>query len=64
MFEQLTWEPDRALLGDLVFRLEQTGDDGWERGVDCFALYKNRQLLPEEACVVDVADPEFTGARS
>jgi Glycosyltransferase WbsX/Methyltransferase domain len=47
MFERLTWLPDRALLGDLVFRLEQSRSDGWELGDECFAFYKNRQLVEQ-----------------
>jgi predicted O-methyltransferase YrrM len=47
VFEQLIWQPDRALLGDLVFRIEQAKDDRWELGDDCFALYKNRQLIDQ-----------------
>ncbi len=47
MFERLSWHPDRALLGDLVFRLEQSKDDSWELGDACFALYKNRQLIDQ-----------------
>jgi hypothetical protein len=48
MFERLTWLPDRALLGDLVFRLEQTPTaEPWDAGNDCFAFYKNRQLVEQ-----------------
>jgi hypothetical protein len=47
MFERLTWLPDRALLGDLVFRLEQSQSDDWELGDECFRLYKNRQLIEQ-----------------
>jgi hypothetical protein len=47
LFEHLTWQPDRVLLGDLVFRLEQAPGEPWERGADCFALYKNRQLIDQ-----------------
>jgi hypothetical protein len=47
MFERLTWLPDRALLGNLVFRLEQERSDRWELGDDCFAFYKNRQLVEQ-----------------
>jgi Glycosyltransferase WbsX/Methyltransferase domain len=49
LFENLIWRPDRALLGDLVFRLEQVKDDRWELGDDCFSLYKNRQLIEQFA---------------
>ena len=47
MFENLTWLPDRALLGDLVFRLEQSSGQDWELGDNCFRLYKNRQLIEQ-----------------
>jgi hypothetical protein len=47
MFERLTWLPDRALLGDLVFRLEESRNDRWELGDDCFRFYKNRQLVEQ-----------------
>lgn len=45
MFERLTWLPDRALLGDLVFRLEESRSEDWELGDDCFRFYKNRHLV-------------------
>jgi hypothetical protein len=47
MFERLSWLPDRALLGDLVFRLEPSRSDRWELGDDCFRFYKNRQLVEQ-----------------
>jgi predicted O-methyltransferase YrrM len=47
VFERLRWEADRAVLGDLVFRLEQSRDERWELGDECFALYKNRQLVDQ-----------------
>ncbi|MBV8645226.1 MAG: glycoside hydrolase family 99-like domain-containing protein [Candidatus Eremiobacteraeota bacterium] len=49
MFERLIWHSDRALLGDLVFRLEQVKDERWDLADDCFALYKNRQLIEQFA---------------
>ena len=45
MFEQIKWLPDRALLGNLVFRLEQARDEEWELGDECFRFYKNQQLV-------------------
>jgi hypothetical protein len=45
MFERLTWLPDRTLLGDLVFRLEQSRSDSWELGDECFGFYKDRRLV-------------------
>src|ERR1700730_15050562 len=47
MFEHLIWLPDRALLGDLVFRIEHSLSD--QDGVrdDCFRFYKNRQLVEQ-----------------
>ena len=48
MFERLIWLADRALLGDLVFRLEPAPPDGgWELGDECFRFYKNRQLVEQ-----------------
>ncbi|HEY6332826.1 MAG TPA: glycoside hydrolase family 99-like domain-containing protein [Blastocatellia bacterium] len=47
MFEKLTWLPDRALIDDLVFRLEQSSGADWELGDQCFRLYKNRQLVEQ-----------------
>jgi hypothetical protein len=47
MFERLTWLPDRTLLGDLVFRLEQSRSDSWELGDECFGFYKDRRLVEE-----------------
>src|ERR1700730_9097266 len=47
MFERLSWLPDRALLGDLVFRLEQSRSDRWELGDDCFRFYKSRLLVDQ-----------------
>ena len=32
MFDRLIWTTDRALIGDLVFRIEQAKDDRWELG--------------------------------
>ena len=46
MFEFLTWESDRALLGDLIFRFETPGATPQIHDAD-FALYKNRQLLEQ-----------------
>jgi hypothetical protein len=47
VFERLTWLPDRALLGDLVFRLEPSSGEPWDLGDDCFGFYKNRQLVDQ-----------------
>lgn len=47
MFEHIAWLPDRALLGDLVFRLELSQSDDWELGDECFRFYKNRQLVEQ-----------------
>jgi hypothetical protein len=46
LFEFLTWESDRALLGDLIFRFETPGASPQVHDAD-FALYKNRQLLEQ-----------------
>jgi len=47
MFERLIWQPDRMLLGDLVFRLEHTRDDRWDLGERCFRFYKTRALIDQ-----------------
>lgn len=59
MFEGLTWLPDRALLGDLVFQIEEARQkpdavpgspgekDGNGEGPGCFRFYKNRQLVEQ-----------------
>jgi len=44
MFETLRWLKDRALIGDLVFRLEPKTDD-WELGDECFRLYKSKYYI-------------------
>ena len=46
MFEDLIWEPDRILLGDLVFRIQRRGELPGANE-DSFALYKDRPLLDE-----------------
>ena len=38
MFEQIDWKDDRALLGNLVFRLEHYRTDRWELGERCFLV--------------------------
>jgi hypothetical protein len=47
MFERLIWQADRVLLDDLVFRLEDAGNDGSQFGDDCFRFYKTRQLVEQ-----------------
>jgi predicted O-methyltransferase YrrM len=47
MFERLTWEPDRILLGDLVFRIQQYGNWAPDESIDSFAIYKDRALIDE-----------------
>jgi hypothetical protein len=47
VFERLIWEADRALIGDLILRLERPGATEPTRGADAFALYKNRQLMEQ-----------------
>jgi hypothetical protein len=47
-FEQLIWQDDRMLLGDLVFRLQHTRDDSsWELGEQCFVFYKVKPLVDQ-----------------
>jgi len=47
MFERLRWEPDRALLDDLVLRLEPSDEAAWQGDSDYFRFYKNRQLVEQ-----------------
>jgi hypothetical protein len=47
MFEHLTWKADRVLLGDLVFRIEQSSGEGWDLGDNCFRFYKNLALVQQ-----------------
>ena len=47
MFERLNWRPDRALLGNLVFRLEHSRNEQWELGDECFRFYKTQQLVEQ-----------------
>jgi len=45
IFENLVWQKDRMLMGDLVFRLEQGASDEWELLDECFVFYKGRELI-------------------
>jgi cephalosporin hydroxylase len=47
MFENLEWQKDRMLMGDLVFRLEHGSSDDWELGSDCFVFFKIRELVAQ-----------------
>jgi hypothetical protein len=47
MFEQIAWKEDRALLGNLVFRLEHYRTDRWELGERCFRFYKIKRLIDQ-----------------
>jgi hypothetical protein len=49
MFEKLVWQPDRMLLGDLVFRLEHYKSDSWDLGENCFRFYKIKGLVDQYA---------------
>jgi hypothetical protein len=49
MFENLTWQPDRMLLDDLVFRLEPFQDQDWDLGENCFRFYKTKGLMDDYA---------------
>ena len=46
MFDRLIWQPDRMLLDDLVFRLEQRESDSW-KGSDHFRFYKLKGLVDQ-----------------
>lgn len=45
--EKLIWQKDRVMLNDLVFRLEQTKNNNWELGEECFVLYKPKDLIDQ-----------------
>ncbi len=47
MLENLDWRPDRLLLNELVFRLEQRKTDAWELGDQCFSFYKTKPLIDQ-----------------
>jgi predicted O-methyltransferase YrrM len=47
VFERLTWEPDRAVLDGVVFRLETPGSAAPTGDTEAFALYKNQQLIDQ-----------------
>jgi len=49
MLKRLVWQKDRALLDDLVFRLEHCRNDDWELGDECFTFYKVEGLVNEYA---------------
>ncbi|MFN0108320.1 MAG: class I SAM-dependent methyltransferase [Blastocatellia bacterium] len=49
-FENLTWQPDRMLMDDLVFRLEHYRNDAnWGLGEECFGFYKIKKLVDQYA---------------
>ena len=47
MFEHIVWQPDRALLGNLVFRLEHYRNNQWDLGDQCFAFFKIKKLIEQ-----------------
>src|SRR5689334_23959377 len=49
IFDRLVWRAGRALLDDLVFRLQHTRNDAWELGEDCFIFYKIKPLVDQYA---------------
>src|SRR6266851_3076389 len=48
-FEDLLWQNDRVLLGDLVFRLQHYVSDDWDLGDQCFVFYKIKPLVDQYA---------------
>jgi hypothetical protein len=46
MFNRFVWNPDRMLLGDLVFRLQHYKSEDWD-GSDHFMFYKVKGLVDE-----------------
>lgn len=47
MFENVEWQKDRMLMGELVFRLEHCSSDDWELGGECFVFYKVQELVAQ-----------------
>jgi cephalosporin hydroxylase len=47
MFERASWQSDRMLLDNLIFRLEHYKNDQWELGDRCFAFYKIKPLIDQ-----------------
>ena len=47
MFERILWRSDRALLGNIVFRLEHHKNNQWELGDRCFAFFKIKKLIDQ-----------------
>ncbi|WP_293336579.1 methyltransferase domain-containing protein [Microcoleus sp. CAWBG58] len=45
--EKLIWQKDRVICNDLVFRLEQSKNNNWELGEECFVLYKPKDLIDQ-----------------
>ena len=43
----VVWKSDRVLLGDLVFRIEESNDDGWDLGDECFRLRKPKRMIDQ-----------------
>jgi hypothetical protein len=49
MLARFHWRKDRAVLDDLVFRIEHGKADNWDLGDDCFRFYKVKDLVDEYA---------------
>ena len=47
MFEHIVWQSDRALLGNLVFRLEHYRNNQWDLGDQCFAFFKIKKIIDQ-----------------
>ena len=47
MFERVLWQSDRALLENLVFRLERYKNDQWDLGDRCFIFHKVKELIDQ-----------------
>ena len=43
--EEIVWKPDRALLNDVVFRLQLAKDESWDLGDQCVVLYKGNFMV-------------------
>lgn len=46
-FDRLVWKDDRVILGDLVFRFEDSKSGTWELVENCFRLWKSKSLMDQ-----------------
>jgi len=46
-FEKLNWENDRVVIGDFTFSLGISKPENFDKGDECFVLWKNKAILDE-----------------